>query len=703
MKINRLSEQVNLVQRFGQRQVLFKWIPFLLLGFGILFLVTAVYAKTISETFKVIPSDVDTDDQFGFSVSISGNTIISGARFDEDLGDEAGAAYQIDAATGNTVRKILAFDPPTDDELFGNQDDIFGESVATNGNIAVIGAPRKSQAGQFAGAVYVFDTTRRRLITRLLPFAPIINDPTAGFFGFSVAASDNFIVVGAPADVEQNSGAGAAYIYTTGNNPQIIDKIYAGDPGFADNFGRRVAVSNTTAAIAAPFDDDNGSDSGSVYLFDAATAQQIVKIIPDDGAAGDFFGIGIAVGERAVAVGAPFADTNGADSGAVYLFDAATGQQITKITPDDASAGARFGESVAVDGNNLLVGAPLDSGVGAAYIFDLASGLQRTKLVASDGQSRDGFGGSVSLSGANAVIGAAGDDDAGSLSGSIYIFNLNGPAATPTATTLPPTGTSTPVPPPPTATPIPPTPSPTPEPGSSPLIYLSSTSGGSIGGVSFSDEDILLFDTGSSTWSLFFDGSDVGLNNTAALDIDGFYIQPDGSILLSTTAAGTISGVGQVDDSDILLFKPTSLGPNTAGTFSLYFDGSDVSLTSNGEDIDAISLDSDGNLIVSTLGRSNVGFRAADEDLLRFEATSLGANTSGVWTPYFDGSDIGLNGSNDEDVFGISVDGKDLFLTTRGPFSAAGINGGNADILLCAGAITGAASSCGASSLFFDG
>jgi hypothetical protein len=185
---------------------------------------------------------------------------------------------------------------------------------------------------------------------------------------------------------------------------------------------------------------------------------------------------------------------------------------------------------------------------------------------------------------------------------------------------------------------------------------------------------------------MFFDGSDVGLGGSTSRDVDAFYLLSDGSILLSLTGASSIPGVGTVDDSDILRFVPSSLGTSTSGTFQWYFDGSDVGLTSNGEDVDAITLAANGDLILSTAGGFSVpGAMGADEDMIRFSPTALGASTSGSWSVYFDGSDVGLNDSGNEDSWGTWIDAAsgDIYLSTRGNFSVIGASGDGADIFIC--------------------
>jgi VCBS repeat-containing protein len=236
------------------------------------------------------------------------------------------------------------------------------------------------------------------------------------------------------------------------------------------------------------------------------------------------------------------------------------------------------------------------------------------------------------------------------------------------------------------------------------VIYITSTSGGNVGGISFKDEDILTFDLDTAAWSMYFDGSDVGLD-AATQEIDAMHIESDGSILLSLGVAGTVPDVGSVDDFDILRFIPTALGDTTIGTFELYFDGSDVELDAIGEDIDAIGFSPGGDLIISTRGYYGVGnFNGGDEDLLAFSANTLGANTSGSWAMYFDGSDVGLeDGANDEDVSATWINNNgDIYLATRGPNSVPGATGDSDDILTCIPGSLGDTTTCGYS-LYWDG
>ena len=257
------------------------------------------------------------------------------------------------------------------------------------------------------------------------------------------------------------------------------------------------------------------------------------------------------------------------------------------------------------------------------------------------------------------------------------------PTLTPTNTSVPPTATFTPtIVPSPTNSPVP-----------AEILYLSSTTDGTAGAVAFADEDILSFNKTNSTWAMYFDGSDVGITS----DIDAFFRLPDGTILLSVDTDGAVGTFGTVDDSDIIRFTPTSLGSTTAGTFSWYFDGSDVGLSTTAEDIDAIGFAPDGKLVISTLGAFGVtGVSGNDEDLLVFTATTLGATTTGTWALYFDGSDVGLNEATSEQINGVWIEAatNKIYLTTTGNFSVPGLSGSGSDIFICTPGTLGNTTSC---------
>ena len=194
--------------------------------------------------------------------------------------------------------------------------------------------------------------------------------------------------------------------------------------------------------------------------------------------------------------------------------------------------------------------------------------------------------------------------------------------------------------------------------------------------------------------------------------IDGFATLDDGSLLFSFTAPGTIDGVaGTVDDSDIVRFEPTSLGADTAGTFSLWFDGSDVGLTTNNEDLDAIDVVG-GTLYVSTTGSASVpGIKgsSADADILAFTWTSLGATTAGTWALYADMSDVGLSGGSENlDALALvdptAPPTATAYVSTTGTMSVPGLTADNDDVSVVAFSATGGSTAgTWASTPYIDG
>jgi 6-phosphogluconolactonase (cycloisomerase 2 family) len=209
-------------------------------------------------------------------------------------------------------------------------------------------------------------------------------------------------------------------------------------------------------------------------------------------------------------------------------------------------------------------------------------------------------------------------------------------------------------------------------------LYFSLVDLATVGGVTAGNEDVAFFD--GTNFSLAFDGTDVGL---MASRIDAFsWIDAD-SLLLSFEAAGTVPNAGAVDDSDVVRFDATSLATTTAGTFSMYFDGSDVGLTTNAEDVDAVELLPTGRILISTINTATpTGLTSEDEDLLEFSPTSIGDVTAGTFAMYFDGGNVGLTtNAEDIDAAAVGSDGK-IYLSTLTNFSVPGVSGADEDVRL---------------------
>jgi hypothetical protein len=170
--------------------------------------------------------------------------------------------------------------------------------------------------------------------------------------------------------------------------------------------------------------------------------------------------------------------------------------------------------------------------------------------------------------------------------------------------------------------------------------------------------DIVAYSLGTKTFSLVFDGSDVGLGGGSE-SLDALQLLPDGRLVVSTIGLTSVPS-GKllpyfVVGPDLLAFKPTTHGPVTTGTWAIYFDGSDVGLSILGEDVDAASVAGTGAIYLSTFGNFSVtGISGQDEDVFVCTPSSLGGTTACTFSPlpFFDGTAYGLGA---DDVDGIDL------------------------------------------------
>ena len=161
----------------------------------------------------------------------------------------------------------------------------------------------------------------------------------------------------------------------------------------------------------------------------AELVDQKARIVAKDCEKESYFGNSVAIDGDYIVIGSPGGERKANKCGSAYLFDAKTGKQLHKIIAEDAIFDDRFGCSVAIDDNIAIVGSQFNdhiagSNAGSAYLFDIKTGKQLYKLTAKDAESDDRFGVSVAISGNIAIVGAYGNDDKGSSSGSAYLFDI---------------------------------------------------------------------------------------------------------------------------------------------------------------------------------------------------------------------------------------------------------------------------------------
>lgn len=312
----------------------------------------------------------------------------------------------------------------------GSSFDQFGVSSAQSNSIIVVGAAYDNAS---RGSVYVYtpDGFGSWMEVQLLASDGVSGDQ----FGYDVDIHGGRIVVGAP----RASGTGAAYVFTSdGLGGYTEEKLLASDAAANDTFGSSVAVDGTRVLVGARLDDHTVADAGSAYLFDTSapsgTASSEIKIVASDADNDAEFGWDVALDGDSMVIGAPLDSDAGYQSGAAYLYDAdgAGGLVEQKLSAFDAGVGNRMGWSVDIDNGVVAAGAPGGSGAGtnagSVTLFTAtSSGISQTWLTAPDPSPADEFGASVSLDGGRIAVGAPRADVQAPNMGAVYVFTVTTP------------------------------------------------------------------------------------------------------------------------------------------------------------------------------------------------------------------------------------------------------------------------------------
>ncbi len=452
-------------------------------------------AENWGEVKKLTASDAAAVDEFGRLLAISGDTVLVASYRDDDNGSESGSAYVFKRNFGGPdnwgeFQKLGASD--------GAAGDYFGASVGVSGENLVICASKNDDGDQDTGSAY-FSTTlggesglwyELNTITHQTPGAweyygtaaaatvdrLVIGAIGAGVggeaylfdrnqggadtwgetrtlvssdavsadsFGCSISMSGDTVAIGAWG-AGGMSRVGHAYIFDRNHggadNWGEVKIIEAATPDVDDFFGWTVSLSGDVLVVGSQNDDDNGPDAGAAYIFErnhggADNWGQVAKLTAADGAAEDYFGLGVSISGDTVAVGAPGDDDNGSFSGSVYLFHRNQGGadnwgELTKVTAADGASNDNFGLTVSIEGDTLFVAAPDEGIAGAVYVMERNNGGadnwgETVKITPSSSSSGMWFGRFIDSSGANLVVAAPRDDVVGSDSGSAYLYSRN--------------------------------------------------------------------------------------------------------------------------------------------------------------------------------------------------------------------------------------------------------------------------------------
>ncbi len=334
-------------------------------------------------------------------------------------GDDIGENQDTGSAylfDGNTGALLSTITNPTPGSF-----DRFGAKVAAVGNNVLIGTPEDDNSGAVdVGVAYLFNNTGALLQTFRNP-TPAAFD----LFGASVAAVGNNVLIGTPNDSTGTFQTGTAYLFD-GNTGQLLRTFSNPTPEVGDNFGTAIAAVGNNILISAPGDDTVGLNAGAVYLFDGVTGTLLKTFFNPNPDAEDGFGNSVAGEGNNIVVGAPFDDAGAFNAGVAYLFDSNSGALLQTFRNPTPDFNENFATSVAAVAGRVLIGSPYDNRdnfrSGSAYLFDSATGGLLKTLINPSPSYDDNFGTSVAVLGNSFLVGTPGDDRGSYQSGTAYLF-----------------------------------------------------------------------------------------------------------------------------------------------------------------------------------------------------------------------------------------------------------------------------------------
>ncbi|KAJ8603553.1 hypothetical protein CTAYLR_004877 [Chrysophaeum taylorii] len=249
-------------------------------------------ATTYAQVAKLVASDGDSSDEFGNAVAIYEETIVVGARYDDDRGINAGAAYVFSSKTYGQLAKLTASD--------GSEYDYFGWSVAIFDRTIVVGSIFDDGKYENAGAVYVFDASTYAQLCKLTAS----DGGDSDYFGYAVAIFNNTIVVGSSRDDDVDFDAGAVYVF---ERCVQVAKLTASDANREARLGETVAIFDDTIVAGARYadvDDVNNEGAAYVFRYSGSAYVQLAKLTASDGGANHWFGRSVAIRGNTIVVGA---------------------------------------------------------------------------------------------------------------------------------------------------------------------------------------------------------------------------------------------------------------------------------------------------------------------------------------------------------------------------------------------------------------
>jgi hypothetical protein len=302
----------------------------------------------------------------------------------------------------------------------------YGVGISMGESYLGVGSFRENVSFGHDGRVYLYNAdTGAYLRTIHTP-----NSSLNGAFGWSIAFDGDLMLVGSYADFNMNNSSGAGYLFNSDTGELLADFVSEiGQAG--DGSGWSVALQGPLALVGAPGYDEGAADAGGVHAYFTTFLSQITTILPDTPIAGERFGWSVAIDGDYIVVGAPYIADSPLQTGSVYVFDVLTGLQLHRIVPAGSAVGDFVGGSVDISEGVIAIGAPYNdtmaNNAGAVYLYDAQTGSLIDTYHASNPSSSDRFGVSVSIEAGTLVVGAPGRDQIGRVNvGSVFVFSVDG-------------------------------------------------------------------------------------------------------------------------------------------------------------------------------------------------------------------------------------------------------------------------------------
>tara|TARA_R110002072_G_scaffold42064_22_gene119302 strand:+ start:215049 stop:216437 length:1389 start_codon:yes stop_codon:yes gene_type:complete len=360
---------------------------------------------TFSEDAQFIPADLPQGHTFGQHVSLDNGLFSVGAIYYDDKGDGYSTAYSFKRSDLEGGFELQA-DAKASIHSIGPRTAISDGVLATS---VVANADRN-----YARSIYLYNATDGSLLREITP----PDTAPHRLYGRTLVINDGLLGVGAFYDDDEYTGVLYIYDVTTGD---LLHTLVADDAMPGDAFASSIAINDGLIAVGASGHDALGPSSGAIYLFDATTGTQLRKLLADDGRLNGKLGQQVSMEDGLVVAGVSNDWDNGSYAGAMYLFDADTGDQIAKVFPDNPRSYDYFGSAIAISDGIIAVGAEgyelnKQNRVGTAYLFDARTGTQLAQLLPSDPANSFFFASSIDLDGPELLVGSYGP---------VYFYNVN--------------------------------------------------------------------------------------------------------------------------------------------------------------------------------------------------------------------------------------------------------------------------------------